>query len=160
LLFKSASVTGLCVLEPKECNINYFKFMSYKLQEGKLRIINDDGQESTGSEFFGMDGIIRAVEHLDSGNSIGKVIARLIRPTIDMMLKFPSSPQMAARHHSIHGPGVAEHCFTPLPEGDIKSICYPNLVCELYNSSFVSFSWKLIRRNLPEWLQNQKPLRS
>ncbi|GFQ72535.1 prostaglandin reductase 3 [Trichonephila clavata] len=75
LLFKSASVIGFLVLEFKECFGSYFKFMSESLQEGKLRIINDDGQKSTGSEFFGMDGIIRAVEHLHSGKSIGKVIA-------------------------------------------------------------------------------------
>ncbi|GFS39951.1 prostaglandin reductase 3 [Trichonephila inaurata madagascariensis] len=77
LLFKSASVIGFLVLEFKECFASYFKFMSESLQEGKLRIINDDGQKSTESEFFGMDGIIRAVEHLHSGKSIGKVIARL-----------------------------------------------------------------------------------
>ncbi|GIX89984.1 prostaglandin reductase 3 [Caerostris extrusa] len=64
LLFKSAALIGFLVLEFKESFEAYFKFMCESLQAEKLKIITDDGKKSTGSEFFGMEGIIRAVEFL------------------------------------------------------------------------------------------------
>ncbi|GBM98121.1 Prostaglandin reductase 3 [Araneus ventricosus] len=76
LMLKSAAVVGFYVLDYNECFASYFKFMSESIESGKLKILTDNGEKSTGSEFFGMEGIIRGVEHLHSGKSSGKVIAR------------------------------------------------------------------------------------
>ncbi|CAL1262452.1 unnamed protein product [Larinioides sclopetarius] len=77
LLFKSATVMGFLVSAYNECFASYFKFMSESIESGKLKILIDNGEKSTGNEFFGMEGIIRGVEHLHSGKSSGKVTARL-----------------------------------------------------------------------------------
>ncbi|KAF8792486.1 prostaglandin reductase 3-like [Argiope bruennichi] len=77
LLFKSASVVGFMLLHFGECFASYFKYMSETLEAGKIKVVLDNGEKSTGNEFFGMEGIIRGVEHLHSGKNVGKVYARI-----------------------------------------------------------------------------------
>ncbi|GBM56789.1 Prostaglandin reductase 3 [Araneus ventricosus] len=77
LLFKSAAVLGFRRAAYRECFASYFKFLSESLQKGDLKTIIDNGEKPAGNEFFGMEGIIKGVEHLHTGKSIGKVIARL-----------------------------------------------------------------------------------
>ncbi|XP_054724598.1 prostaglandin reductase 3-like [Uloborus diversus] len=77
LLFKSASVQGFLLLHYQECFPTYLKYMMERLQGGELKVLVDDGKSLTGKEFFGLEGIIRAVEHLHSGKSVGKVVARI-----------------------------------------------------------------------------------
>ncbi|KFM61023.1 Zinc-binding alcohol dehydrogenase domain-containing protein 2, partial [Stegodyphus mimosarum] len=67
LLFKSASLQGFLVLHYAECFGTYFKYLSERLENGELKTVCDTGKDSTGTEFFGMEGIIKAVEHLHSG---------------------------------------------------------------------------------------------
>ncbi|GBO17658.1 hypothetical protein AVEN_228872-1 [Araneus ventricosus] len=40
----------------------YFKYLSESLESGKLTVVCDNGEKTTGSEFFGVEGIIKAVE--------------------------------------------------------------------------------------------------
>ncbi|KAG8177599.1 hypothetical protein JTE90_024199 [Oedothorax gibbosus] len=77
VLAKAASLLGFRRGSYRECFSTYFKHLTQHFQEGKLKTIIDNGEKSTGNEFFGMEGIIRGVEYLQSGKSIGKVVARL-----------------------------------------------------------------------------------
>ncbi|GBM56791.1 Prostaglandin reductase 3 [Araneus ventricosus] len=77
LLFKSASVIGFLLLHYGECFASYLKYMGESMEAGKIKCVLDNGEKSTGKEFFGMEGIIRGVEHLHSGKSFGKVYARV-----------------------------------------------------------------------------------
>ncbi|XP_055939014.1 prostaglandin reductase 3-like [Argiope bruennichi] len=77
LLFRSAAVLGFRRAAYRECFTTYFKFLSESLEKGDLKTLIDNGEKSAGGEFFGMEGIIKGVEHLHTGKSIGKVIARL-----------------------------------------------------------------------------------
>ncbi|GFR06762.1 prostaglandin reductase-3 [Trichonephila clavata] len=77
LLLKSASIHGFRRAEYRDCFATYFKFMSESLEKEDLRAVIDNGEKSTGKEFYGLEGIIDGVEYLHSGKSIGKVIARL-----------------------------------------------------------------------------------
>ncbi|GFS39955.1 prostaglandin reductase 3 [Trichonephila inaurata madagascariensis] len=77
LLLKSASIHGFRRAEYRDCFATYFKFMSESLEKEDLRGVIDNGEKSTGKEFYGLEGIIDGVEYLHSGKSIGKVIARL-----------------------------------------------------------------------------------
>ncbi|GBO04620.1 hypothetical protein AVEN_186548-1, partial [Araneus ventricosus] len=77
LLFKSAAVMGFLLTQYPDEEGYYFKYLSESLESGKLTVVCDNGEKTTGSEFFGVEGIIKAVEHLHSGKNIGKVVARV-----------------------------------------------------------------------------------
>ncbi|KAF8792484.1 Prostaglandin reductase 3 like protein [Argiope bruennichi] len=77
LLTKSATVQGFLFTQYPDEEGYYFKYLSESLESGKLTVVCDNGEKTTGSEFFGVEGIIKAVEHLHSGKNIGKVVARV-----------------------------------------------------------------------------------
>lgn len=62
LLFKSAAVQGFLLPAYFECFPSYFKHLAELLENQKLKPIVDNGQKTTGAEFFGMEGIIKGVE--------------------------------------------------------------------------------------------------
>ncbi|GBM56794.1 Prostaglandin reductase 3 [Araneus ventricosus] len=74
LLYKSAAVMGFLVVAYNECFSSYFKFMSESVESGKLKILTDNGEKSTGSEFFDMEGIIRAVERYREDSSTFEIL--------------------------------------------------------------------------------------
>jgi len=74
LLLRSASVQGYLVLHYGDCFPTYFKYLSEHVQSGKIRVVYDMGEDE---EFVGMEGIIKGVEHLHSGKSIGKVVVKI-----------------------------------------------------------------------------------
>ncbi|GFS97673.1 prostaglandin reductase 3 [Nephila pilipes] len=77
LLFKSAAVQGFILSHYAECIGPYLKYLSESLETGKLKVVYDNGEKTIGTEFFGIDGIFKGVEHLHSGKNIGKVIVRM-----------------------------------------------------------------------------------
>ncbi|GFT91339.1 prostaglandin reductase 3 [Nephila pilipes] len=77
LLFKSAAVQGFFLPAYAECKTPYFNYLKENFETGKLKIVYDNGEKTTGTEFFGVEDIIKAVEHLHCGRNIGKVIVRM-----------------------------------------------------------------------------------
>jgi len=74
LLFKSASVQGFLLMHYGDCFPTYFKYLRESLESGKIRAICDFGKDE---ELMGMEGIIKGVEYLHSGRSIGKVMVKI-----------------------------------------------------------------------------------
>ncbi|GFT11088.1 prostaglandin reductase 3 [Nephila pilipes] len=77
LLLKSNTVQGFSLLHYWKCAAYYFRYLSQRLETEKLKVEYDNGEKTIGTEFFGVEGIIKGVEHLHSGKNIGKVIVRM-----------------------------------------------------------------------------------
>ncbi|GIY99309.1 prostaglandin reductase 3 [Caerostris extrusa] len=77
LLFKSATIQGFLLSHYANCFSSYYNYLKELLDCGKLKALYDNGENTAGEEFFDLGGVIKGVEHLHSGKSIGKVIVRM-----------------------------------------------------------------------------------
>ena len=77
LLLKSLTVIGFKFFD----NINHMPGYSQQLisliDEGKLKVKLDQGEKTAGGLFMGLEGCIRAVEHLIRGKNVGRVIVQI-----------------------------------------------------------------------------------
>jgi hypothetical protein len=77
LLNSSLSVIGFKIFD----NVRFMKTYSQQLMEaiddGRIKVELDQGEGCEGGPFVGMEGCIRAVEHMISGKSQGRVIIKI-----------------------------------------------------------------------------------
>ena len=77
LLLNSLTVIGFKFFD----NINHMPGYSQQLisliDEGKLKVKLDQGEKTAGGLFMGLEGCIRAVEHLIRGKNVGRVIVQI-----------------------------------------------------------------------------------
>jgi len=80
LLMKSQSLNGFGVFHFMNEYPNYLPKLIQMIGEGKLKAKIDDGVQSPGGRFIGIDQTWRAQEWLHSGKNLGKVIVQLQNP--------------------------------------------------------------------------------
>lgn len=77
ILMKSNSVTGFLLLNENQHFKEYTVELLKQIASGKMQIKTDMGETVTGGPFKGLEGVSRAVEHLHTGKSSGKVVVHI-----------------------------------------------------------------------------------
>jgi NADPH-dependent curcumin reductase CurA len=77
LLTKSQSLIGFRFRHFSHLFNEYLKNLIELYSNNKLKIIIDFGQNSPNGPFEGIDAVVKGVEHLHSGQNIGKVIVKI-----------------------------------------------------------------------------------
>lgn len=77
ILQKSNSVTGFLLLNEREHFKEYTIHLLTGISTGKMQIKTDMGENVPTGPFKGLEGAVRAVEHLHTGKSSGKVVAHI-----------------------------------------------------------------------------------
>lgn len=77
ILMKSLSVTGFFLFDYKQEIPKYLGDLVKMVMSGELKVATDFGDKSTSGRFTGVQSIVNAVDHLQSGRNSGKVIVEI-----------------------------------------------------------------------------------
>lgn len=77
LLETSTSVTGFRLFHYEEDFQHYHTKLMEMYERKELKVLTDQGQTTQGGSFIGLASVARAVEHLHSGKSTGKVVVEI-----------------------------------------------------------------------------------
>lgn len=76
LVMKDITLIGFMLMHYADKFTDYLDELIGAMNRGKLKIRNDFGEGTSDGLFNGVNGAVRAVEHLHSGKNIGKVIVK------------------------------------------------------------------------------------
>lgn len=77
MVMKSITMSGFILLSHTEKFPVYLKHLIEAVGTGKFKITNDFGEKAPEGIFKGLDGAVRGVEYLHSGESVGKVTIKI-----------------------------------------------------------------------------------
>jgi len=77
---KSQSLNGFGVFHYFNEYPNYLPRLIQMISDGSLKARVDQGEQSPGGKFIGIDQVFRAEEWLHSGKNLGKVVVQLQDP--------------------------------------------------------------------------------
>ncbi|XP_054153339.1 prostaglandin reductase-3-like [Oppia nitens] len=80
LIMKSNSLNGFLLTQFTEDFPQYLPKLMTMLANNELKSILDFGDNSSDGQFAGIESVMRAVEHLHSGKSTGKVVVKIQEP--------------------------------------------------------------------------------
>lgn len=77
LLLNSISLIGFKIFDYVSIMPDYCKQLMHAIDSGSIRVRLDQGEGTSEGPFVGMDGCVRAVQHMISGQSQGRVVIKI-----------------------------------------------------------------------------------